>query len=400
MTELYIMKTKYISLIIIALAVLACGEDKTIDTSNTSIEIILESKNLDSIKAKKQELNIKQEELNAQIALLNEKITALDDNSKLPLITSIITKEEEFNHFIELQGNVTTKNVVTISSEFSGLLTQVYVKDGDRVKKGQLLAKIDDGGLSQQIAQMKIQRDLAKTTFDRQKRLWDQNIGSEIQYLEAKTNYESQSEAVKQMTQQLSKTRVTAPFSGTIDNIITEQGNLVAPGSPLMLLVNLDNMYIEADVPERYIANVVKGKNVEVEFPVLGKKLNSTIRQASNYINPSNRTYTIEVPVSAKDDNIKPNLTAKMNINDYTNSSAVLIPQNIISEDAEGEQYVFILSDIKDNIASAKRINITTGKTQNDIIEVLTGLKADLQIIKEGARSVKDGQRVRIDSAQ
>jgi RND family efflux transporter MFP subunit len=394
------MKTKYISLIIIALAVLACGEDKTIDTSNTSIEIILESKNLDSIKAKKQELNIKQEELNAQIALLNEKITALDDNSKLPLITSIITKEEEFNHFIELQGNVTTKNVVTISSEFSGLLTQVYVKDGDRVKKGQLLAKIDDGGLSQQIAQMKIQRDLAKTTFDRQKRLWDQNIGSEIQYLEAKTNYESQSEAVKQMTQQLSKTRVTAPFSGTIDNIITEQGNLVAPGSPLMLLVNLDNMYIEADVPERYIANVVKGKNVEVEFPVLGKKLNSTIRQASNYINPSNRTYTIEVPVSAKDDNIKPNLTAKMNINDYTNSSAVLIPQNIISEDAEGEQYVFILSDIKDNIASAKRINITTGKTQNDIIEVLTGLKADLQIIKEGARSVKDGQRVRIDSAQ
>jgi RND family efflux transporter MFP subunit len=394
------MKTKYISLIIIALAVLACGEDKTIDTSNTSIEIILESKNLDSIKAKKQELNIKQEELNAQIALLNEKITALDDNSKLPLITSIITKEEEFNHFIELQGNVTTKNVVTISSEFSGLLTQVYVKDGDRVKKGQLLAKIDDGGLSQQIAQMKIQRDLAKTTFDRQKRLWDQNIGSEIQYLEAKTNYESQSESLKQMTQQLSKTRVTAPFSGTIDNIITEQGNLVAPGSPLMLLVNLDNMYIEADVPERYIANVVKGKNVEVEFPVLGKKLNSTIRQASNYINPSNRTYTIEVPVSAKDDNIKPNLTAKMNINDYTNSSAVLIPQNIISEDAEGEQYVFILSDIKDNIASAKRINITTGKTQNDIIEVLTGLKADLQIIKEGARSVKDGQRVRIDSAQ
>jgi membrane fusion protein, multidrug efflux system len=394
------MKTKYISLLILALVIIACGEDKTIDTSNTSIEHILESKNLDTIKAKKHELNIKQQELNAQIALLNEKITALDDNSKLPLITSITTKVEAFNHFIELQGNVTTKNVVTVSSEFSGLLSKVYVKDGDRVKKGQLLAKIDDGGLSQQIAQMKIQRDLAKTTFDRQKRLWDQNIGSEIQYLEAKTNYESQSEAVNQMTQQLAKTRVTAPFSGTIDDVITEQGNLVGPGSPLMLLVNLDNMYIEADVPERYVADVTKGKNVEVEFPVLGKKLNSTIRQASNYINPSNRTYTIEVPVNVKDNNIKPNLTAKMNINDYTNSSAVLIPQNIISEDAEGKQYVFILNDIKGNIASAERINITTGKTQNDVIEVLTGLKADMQIINEGARSIKDGQRVRIDSAQ
>ncbi|WP_439153262.1 efflux RND transporter periplasmic adaptor subunit [Winogradskyella sp.] len=394
------MKTKYISLIIIALAIFACGEDKTIDTSNTTVERILESQNLDSIKAKKQELNIKQQELNAQIALLNERITALDDNSKLPLITSITTKEEEFNHYIELQGNVTTKNVVTISSEFSGLLSQVYVKDGDYVRKGQLLAKIDDGGLSQQIAQMKIQRDLAKTTFDRQKRLWDQNIGSEIQYLEAKTNYESQSEAVNQMTQQLAKTKVTAPFAGSIDNIITEQGNLVAPGVPLMLLVNLDNMYIEADVPERYIADVTKGKVVEVEFPVLGKKINSTIRQSSNYINPSNRTYTIEVPVNAKDDNIKPNLTAKLNINDYTSSSAVLIPQNIISEDAEGEQYVFILNDIKNNIGTAKRVNITTGKTQNDIIEVLSGLEANMQIIKEGARSVKDGQRVRIDSAQ
>jgi len=394
------MKTKYISLIIIVLAIFACGEDKTIDTSNTTVERILESKNLDSIKAKKQELNIKQQELNTQIALLNERITALDDNSKLPLITSITTKEEEFNHFIELQGNVTTKNVVTISSEFSGLLSKVYIKDGDRVRKGQLLAKIDDGGLSQQIAQMKIQRDLAKTTFDRQKRLWDQNIGSEIQYLEAKTNYESQSEAVNQMTQQLAKTRVTAPFSGTIDDVITDQGNLVVPGMPLMLLVNLDNMYIEADVPERYIADVTNGKIVEVEFPVLGKKINSKIRQSSNYINPSNRTYTIEVPVNGNNENIKPNLTAKMNINDYTSSSAVLIPQNIISEDAEGEQYVFILNDIKNNIGTAKRVNITTGRTQNDIIEVLSGLEANMKIIKEGARSVKDGQRVRIDSAQ
>jgi membrane fusion protein (multidrug efflux system) len=392
------MKIHHTIILIVSLVLISCGGKEPINASDISVEAILQSKNLDSIKAKKDELYTRQQEISAQLKQLNDRIALLDENSKLPLITTLESKTELFRHFIELQGNVTTKSVVTISAEFNGLLTRVVVKEGQRVSKGQLLAMIDDGGLSQQISQMEIQRDLAKTTFERQKRLWEQNIGSEIQYLQAKSNYEAQTEAINQMNQQLGKTKVTAPFSGTIDEIFIEQGNLVTAGMSIMRLVNLNNMYIETDVPERYVADVTKGKTVTIEFPVLGRKMNSQIRQASDFINPSNRTYTIEVPVTEKDSNIKPNLTARLKINDYTNENAILIPQNIISEDAEGTQYVFIIKNIENNIGTVERLNIETGKTQDDIIEVLSGLEPHMQLIKEGARSVKSGQRVIIDN--
>ena len=392
------MKFQYILLATTLMVLVSCGEEKTIDASQISLEQVLNSKNLDSLKAKKDELYTNQQEISKQLKLLNDRIAVLDENSKLPLVTTIQSQAEVFNHYIELQGNVTTKSVVTISSEFNGLLTNVFVKEGEKVYKGQVLAKIDDGGLSQQIAQMEIQKDLAKTTFERQKRLWEQNIGSEIQYLQAKSNYEAQTEAINQMKQQLGKTRVTAPFSGTIDEIFIEQGNLVTAGLSLMRLVNLSNMYIETDVPERYIADVTQGKSVDIEFPVLGKRMSSTVRQASDYINPANRTYVIEIPVTQPDPNIKPNLTARLKINDYSNDEAILIPQSIISEDAEGAQYVYILKDVKNNIGTVQRVDITTGKTQDDVIEVLSGITTDMQLIKEGARSVKNGQRVKIET--
>lgn len=168
---------------------------------------------------------------------------------------------------MELQGNVTTKNLLIITPEYSGILTNVYVTEGQRVSKGQTLAKIDDGGLSQQLAQLKIQSALAKTTFERQQKLWNQKIGSEIQYLQAKSSYEAQEEAINQLQKQLSKTIVRAPFSGTIDDVITEKGSVVGAGqTPLMQIVNLDDMYIETDVPESYIPTVVQGKNVSVSI--------------------------------------------------------------------------------------------------------------------------------------
>jgi RND family efflux transporter MFP subunit len=392
------MKFQYILLATTLTVLVSCGEEKTIDASQISLEQVLNSKNLDSLKAKKNELYNNQQEISKQLKLVNDRIAVLDENSKLPLVTSIKSQAEVFNHYIELQGNVTTKSVVTISSEFNGLLSNVFVKEGQKVYKGQILAKIDDGGLSQQIAQMEIQKDLAKTTFERQKRLWEQNIGSEIQYLQAKSNYEAQTEAINQMKQQLDKTRVTAPFAGTIDEIFIEQGNLVAAGLSLMRLVNLSNMYIETDVPERYIADVTQGKRVDIEFPVLGKRMSSTVRQASDYINPANRTYVVEIPVTEQDPNIKPNLTARLKINDYSNKEAILIPQSIISEDAEGAQYVYILKNVKNNIGTVQRVDITTGKTQDDVIEVLSGITTDMQLIKEGARSVKNGQRVKIET--
>ena len=287
---------------------------------------------------------------------------------------------------------------MVIFPEYSGILTRVFVKKGQHVTKGQKLAKIDDGGLSQQLAQVKIQADLAKTTFERQERLWNQKIGSEIQYLQTKSNYEGQIQVVNQIQQQISKTIVRAPFTGTIDDIITEQGSVVGAGqSQLIRIVNLDDMYIETDVPERYVTNITKGKAVEVEFPVLSKTMTAIVRQAEDFINPANRTFKVEIAIPNKDRAIKPNLTAKLKINDYSNPKGLLIPQSVISENANGEQYVYVVTDKNNsNEGIAKRVIISTGKTQGDNIEVLSGITNGIEIIKEGARTVKDKQVVKI----
>jgi len=382
-----------LSIIAIAFILTSCGEEK-----KNSVEKVLESNNLETIRTKRAELVGQQEAIHAKIKLLDEKISELDTTKNIPLITTFTAKQEVFNHMLELQGNVTTKNLMVITPEYNGILTNVYVKEGQKVTKGQVLARIDDGGLGQQLAQLQIQADLAKTTFERQKSLWDQKIGSEIQYLQTKSSYESQQQAVNQLKQQLAKTTVRAPFSGTIDDIITEQGSVVGAGqTQLIRIVNLDNMYIETEVPERYISNVVAGKNVQVEFAVLGKTIDTKVRQASDFINPANRTFKVEIAIPNKEKTIKPNLTAKLKINDYTSENALLVPQSIISENAEGEQYVYVVKNKNANGEGvANRVIIKTGKTQGDVIEVLEGIENGVEIIKEGARSVKDGQTVKV----
>ncbi len=386
---------KIYTIIILTLILTSCGTDK-----KKSVEAVIATNNLEEIRAKKEQLISKEIEIVEQLNLLEEKIEELDTTKRVPLISTFIAKEEVFYHYLELQGNVSTKDLLVIYPEYSGILTKVYVKEGQRVSKGQTLAKIDDGGLSQQLSQLQIQTDLAKTTFERQERLWNQNIGSELQYLQAKSNYEAQQQAVNQVQIQLDKTIVKAPFSGTIDDVISEQGSVVAPGqSQLMRIVNLNNMYIETNVPESYISSITKNKKVEVSFPVLGKTVYAKVRQAGDYINPANRTFKVEIAIPNKDKSIKPNLTAKLKINDYTNEKALLIPQSIISEDANGQQYIYVIKDKKENNQGvAERAIIKTGKTQGDVIEVLSGIVHGAEIIQEGARRVEDGQTVQVEN--
>ncbi|AXP80961.1 Cobalt-zinc-cadmium resistance protein CzcB [Mariniflexile rhizosphaerae] len=382
------------AILIVTLLLTACSGEK----KSKSLEDLIASNNLEALKQKREEIDAKQQEYAAQLSLINNRISELDTVKRLPLVTTVMAKSEKFDHFLELQGNVKTKQNLVIYPEMAGTLTRVYVKEGQNVTKGQLLATIDDGGLSQQVAQLQIQADLAKTTFERQERLWNQKIGSEIQYLQAKSSYEAQQRAVSQLKSQLAKTSVRAPFTGVIDDVITDQGSVVAPGqSQLMRIVNLEDMYIETDVPENYISSITANKAVKVEFPILGKSIDAKIRQAGNFINPANRTFKIEVAVPNKDKSIKPNLTAKLKINDYTNENAILIPQSIISENADGEQYIYIIENKNaDNEGNAKRVIIETGKAQGDVIEVTKGLENNAEIIEEGARSVNDGQTVKV----
>jgi RND family efflux transporter MFP subunit len=384
------MKTNTVITVLLFILIVSCSGKKD------NFETVLESGDSKLLHTKKSELLESQRALQIQINEINNKLDEIAGTYKLQLVSTFSTTEELFKHYVELQGNVTTKNLVVVNSEFAGLLKSVNVKEGQKVSKGQILARIDDGGLSQQLSQMQIQADLVKTTFERQQRLWQQNIGSEIQYLQTKSAYESQLEAINQMKQQLAKTTLTAPFSGTIDDIITDQGTIVAPGTPIFRLVSLTDMFVEVDVPETYLKDVTTGKEVIVEFPVLNMSVNSVVRQAGSFINAANRTYKVEVAIPNGYDNIKPNLTAKLKINDYTSRNAILIPQDIISEDASGDEYIYTLEVVNDNTGLVKRTNIKTGKTQGDIIEVIEGLNPNTIVIQEGARSVKNGQKVEV----
>ena len=385
------MKKIIISLLTVTVLA-ACGgggnEGKSVDT-------LIEESNLEALQAKRKEVKAEQTEIQAQLKQLDDAIKRLDTTDKSALVTAQVLKDTLFQHYIELQGNVETKQNVVIYPEYQGTLIRVFVQKGDKVRKGQILARIDDGGLGSQVSQLEVQAQLAKTTFDRQKRLWDQQIGSEIQYLEAKANYESAQNAVNQLKSQLGKTAVKAPFSGVIDDVITEQGTVVAPGQALFRIVNLDDMYIKADVPERYLSSIVPGKEVSINFPILGETIQSEVRETGNYINPGNRTFSVEIDVPNESGKVKPNLTARIRINDYTSENAVLIPLSVISENAEGQQYVYLAAN-DDNGTIAKRRFITTGKAQGDVIEVLDSIQSGDAIIIEGARAVKDKQEITI----
>ncbi|MBG25946.1 MAG: efflux transporter periplasmic adaptor subunit [Croceibacter sp.] len=379
-----------LKLIVLSLIIASCGGNK-----NESVDSLIAEGNIEALKEKRSALNEEQRTAAMQVKKIDSVLELKSGNKNLPLVSTIVVKDTLFNHYLELQGSVETKQNIVISSEYNGLLERIYVKEGQRVNKGQLLAKIDDGGISQQLAQMETQLALAKTTFERRQRLWEQNIGSEIEYLQAKAQYEGQQNSVAQMRSQVGKTTIRAPFSGTIEDVIAEQGTVVASGqTQIMRLVSLEDMYIEAEIPEDYLTSVSENTPVTINFPILNKTVDSKVRQASNYISPSNRTFRIEVAVPNKDKSIKPNLTARLKINDYTSEKALLIPLSVISENADGEQYVYIAEG--EDTPVAKRQIIETGRSQGQNIEVLSGLSNGDFVIKEGARTVKEGQELQI----
>ncbi|MFK5878483.1 MAG: efflux RND transporter periplasmic adaptor subunit [Flavobacteriaceae bacterium] len=380
------------TLIITALLIVSCADKKQL-----SVDELIAQGDVKTLKTKRDELKSLQHENAESIQKIEGELAKHNTDSKYPLVTTFKVETVDFNHYLEIQGNVVTKQNIVVYPEFSGTLIKMLVKEGQHVSKGQMLARIDDGGMSQQLAQVEAQATLAKTTYERQKRLWDQKIGSEMQYLQAETTYKAQQNAVNQLKKQLAKAIVRAPFSGIIDDVFTEQGTVVSPGlSQLLRIVNLNNMYIEAEIPENNLLSIKKGKSVEVYFPVLGKTVHTKVRQVGNYINPSNRSFKIEIGLPNKDGEIKPNLTSKLKINDYSNENAILIPQSIINENALGQQYVYVVTDKKDSKGKAEKVIIETGKTQGDIIEVLSGLEHGVEVIEEGARNVNEGQTVKV----
>ena len=380
------------TLIILALLIASCTDKKQV-----SVDELIAEGNVKTLKTKHDELKLLQQQNASSIQKIENELAKHNTDSKYPLVTTFKVKTVEFKHYLEIQGNVVTKQNIIVYPEFSGTLIEMLVKEGQHVTKGQILARIDDGGMSQQLAQANAQATLAQTTYERQKRLWEQKIGSEMQFLQAETTYKAQQNAVDQIKKQLAKTTVRAPFSGIIDDVFTEQGTVVLPGqSKLLRIVNLNNMYVEAEIPENNLLSIRKGKSVEVYFPVLNKTVHTNVRQVGNFINPSNRSFKIEIGLPNKDGEIKPNLTSRLKINDYSKTDAILIPQSIINENALGQQYIYVVTGKKDFKGKAEKVIIETGKTQGDIIEVISGLENGAEVIEEGARNVNEGQTVKV----
>ncbi len=362
----------------------SCGKKE-----EANIDDLIKSKDLVAIKAKR-------DVLQADLSKLETSIATLDIKKAEEALVSVLTlKDTVFNHYLEVQGDVNTKENILIQPEMPGTLVSLNVKAGQRVSKGQTLGRTDDAGMSQQLAAMENQYNLAKTTFERQKNLWDQKIGSEIQFLQAQSQMVGAQKAVLQMKAQLSKTLIKAPFSGVIDEVFVERGQVVAPSMQgLMRIVNLSNMYVSTEVPETYIGKLKVGAIVNVYLASLGKTYSGRVRQVGNNINPTNRSFSIEVTVPNPDNLLRPNQVAKLQIIDYTNKNAIAIPTNVILTNGDGTKYVYTAENSNGKTATAKKVVIKTGQSSGNVTEILSGLDAKDIIVTEGLNTLQEGTKL------
>ena len=356
----------------------------------TTAEIIA-SKDLAAIQTKKAEVVKSMNTLKQELESLNEVIGQLDNEQKFLLVTSIETKVAPYDHFVSFQGTLETDKNILMYPEIPGLLKSINVVD--------VLAVISDSGLIDQLQQLEIQLALAKTTYERQNRLWEQKIGSEMQFLQAKTQYLSLEKSIAQMKDQVAKTNIKAPFDGIVDHLLADVGSSLAPGmTPVVRVINLDEMKVSAEIPEIHLINIKKAAKVAVNIPVLNKTLPAQINAVGNFINPNNRSFRVEIGLENSSGDLKPNMTVLLNINDYQNEAAILVPSKNILEDQAGAKYVYTLEAVagKEDMYKAIKTFVKTGKNADNKTEILEGLSAGDLLVEDGIRLVKDQQLVKI----
>lgn len=377
--------TKQIFILLTAVTlVVSCGQKD----NNQTVDQLIAAKNNTELQARKALIQ-------ADLAKIDAALATLNVRKEEALVSVATLKDTVFNHYLDIQGSVNTKENILIQPEMPGTLVSLNVKAGQRVSKGQLLARVDDGGSSQQVASLETQYQLAKTTFERQKNLWSQKIGSEIQYLQAQTQMLSLQRSVAQSKAMLSKTEIRAPFSGTIDEVFVERGQVVSAGPQgLMRIVNLNNMYVSTSIPESYIGKLKVGTQVDVFLTSLNKNYKGKVRQIGNFINPNNRSFGIEVSIPNPENLLRPNQVAKLKVIDYTVKNAIVVPSNVIQEDGKGKQFVFVATNSNGKTATAKKAMVTIGKSSDNVTEILSGLSANDIIVIEGVNTISEGMKL------
>jgi RND family efflux transporter MFP subunit len=378
------MTKQIFALLIAATLVVSCGQKD----DNQTVDQLIAAKNNKELQARKALIQ-------ADLAKIEAALATSNVRKEEALVSVATLKDTVFNHYLDIQGSVNTKENILIQPEMPGTLVSLNVKAGQRVSKGQLLARVDDGGSSQQVASLETQYQLAKTTFERQKNLWSQKIGSEIQYLQAQTQMLSLQRSVAQAKAMLSKTEIRAPFSGTIDEVFVERGQVVSAGPQgLMRIVNLNNMYVSTSIPESYIGKLKVGTQVDVFLTSLNKNYKGKVRQIGNFINPNNRSFGIEVSIPNPENLLRPNQVAKLKVIDYTVKNTIVVPSNVIQEDGKGNQFVFVATNSDGKTATAKKAMVTIGKSSDNVTEILSGLSANDIIVIEGVNTISEGMKL------
>jgi len=328
------------------------------------------------------------QELKQKIEVLENELSVNETKEMVKVNVSGV-ETRLFEHFVEANGTVEAEMDVDVSPESAGIIEAILVKEGDRVSKGQVLARLNGETLKRSLDEMNVQLGLARTTFERQKNLWEQHIGSEIQFLQAKANLESLEKRIDGMNAQIDMAVIKSPVDGVVDIIYQKKGQIGSPQVPFAKVLNIDKVKIYADVAETYLTKLKQGDMVTVSFPALERDVKVPIYRIGNTIDPNNRTFKVRVNLSNPDRMIKPNLVCVLKIRDYVSENTIVIPSLLIKEDFRGD-YTYVVSE-KEGKKVASKVYVKPGMSDNNMTEVTEGLTAGMQVISEGFNQVIDG---------
>ena len=364
------MKTR-VQLLIIIMLLISCGSDK-------KSQLVKLQTQRDKINRKIEQL---EKELGADTAIVNS-------NYKLVAVTPVELKP--FKHYIEVQGKLDGDESVSVSPKINSTVVKLNVNIGDRVKKGQVLAVLDEKSTGQSLDVLKTNLALATDMYERQKRLYDQKIGSEVQYLDIKNKKETLEQSIATVEDLMT---VKSPIDGTVEEVNTKIGQFVTPQFPVFRVVSFKKLKVTAEVAEGYSSQIRQGDVVAIDFPDIQTELSATITSASGYINPTNRTFTVEAAISPTNKPLKANMVAVLKINDYKNPDCISIPVNLIQNDLNGS-YVMI-AQVNKNDTIAKKVPIKTGVIYNGIAEITSGLKYGDKLISAGYQDIEEGESLK-----
>jgi RND family efflux transporter MFP subunit len=332
-----------------------------------------------------------------ELQTILDQDTSLSNSEFTVLVNALEMQQDTFMHFVEITGNVESEFQSNISPEMSGQIKSILVEEGQRVSKGELLVLLKSDVTESGIQELKKSLELATTMYNKQKSLWDQNIGSEVQYLQAKNSKESLEKSLATLEAQLEMTKIRAPYAGIVDEIFAKKGEMATPGYQVLQLVNLKSLQIEADISEYYIPYLKKGDLVSVSFPTYPDMILDNVRiiRIGNIINPNNRTVKIQLTIPNPDEKLKPNMLCKVKVQDFVNNAALTLPTITIKKDADQNNYIYVVAEEDGRLISKKR-KVVIGKSYGNTTEIVEGLQAGDRVITEGYNLVKNGTAIRL----